>query len=546
MIISFSILAYVVYCFWIAVYAHFMPDAFIIAAVSNKLSFLTPYVDYPPFKNQLAKYILYLPSLLFSKWNYLESLRYLATCFYLANASLIFYFIHSHKLIKKEHYLALLLLFLSPTILETFYYVRIDQITNFFFFLGVFFFYKKNRFHKEVLAPLFFANSFLCSQKVLVLIIPFSIIWFFEEIIERKKGTVYLLKSILYFLIPLCLYIAYWSLRSDLNTVLKAFFLKTSTIKNVVDVYWVEDPVIWFRIIKKNIGIFLFALFGLTTIAIESYKDKSQLKYLIATLTFVILQAMYPVVYNYNMGKVFPVLLFIGIFYIHRHKDQLPTRQFNFLLILLVTIQLFNLSSSFNKGKKIQKHNYDLAQEISQQNPSSYHISGFRILFPTPKTPPNLQWIDRFKLAELLTSSKKELNSIFEDLDNHQVAFWVQSKITNNLLLNDYFANYFYENFTHFYGSIHTRSKKILATQSSFSIPIPGNYKIYSKGAKNLLIDGKEIQNQAVLFLDHSKHTIAFHNKGSIRIQFIPTKIKKRYPEQYSSRTNFFFDFQRL
>lgn len=532
-------LFYLLYCFYIANFAGFMPDAFVGANHDVNLLKLTPYLDYAPFRNLLANYILALPSLISKGWEYLNWVRFIVTVSHLGCAFFLYKTLKNIEVVNSKNWLTFFILLLSPSVLETFFYLRIDLLTNFFFLMGVFFFYRKNSYSREILCPILFANSLLCSQKIVVLMIPFSVIWFFEEIIENKKGIKYFLRSILIFFIPILLYLFFWSLQASFDTVFKAFLLKTSRIKIMLDLYAKEDPLIWWDLIKKNFLLFTIGIFGFASLLVNVFKNKKHVHLLIATLVFILGQIKYPVVYNYNMNKVLPVVYLLALYFFWNHNKHDFSKYFNIFALVVILLQFTLVSFSAHTGKEQQAKDYRMAQEIYKKYPDSYHLSGFYLMFPKELTPHYMGWIDRFRVAELITLSRNETNQFIQELLDHKIVFFVQSVTTNWIRLNPYFREFLTHNFRHFSGSIFTYSIKLLSNQNQVMIPITGNYQILARTGKNVEINGHSYKDRDFITLNAGLLNYSFEEAQHIRLHLHPVS-KEDFAEIVQPPKNFF------
>lgn len=524
---------------FIGLNAHLIPDCF--SGLSATLSLLdhTPYKDFFPYKNLLGKYLFLIPSFILDGWNYILASRIIVISTYILIVTLFLDIVSKKKILAPRNFPAVFFFLLSPTILETFYLIRVDLITNLLFILGVSLYLKEKKYFS-----FFMSLSFLCSQKAAILILPMTLFWIGEEFEKIKLSSKHFFIPFLWFTLPIAAYILFWGTFASPLNVIESLLLMKSQVKENVDAYALSNWQVWIEIIKDNFALGIIFVFCFFHILILSIRKKKNFHYPLAIASVIIIQIFFPVVYEYNMGKVIPILTIVILYSSNILLKKLSLFWmifFKYSLLFLVLIQLMALDTNSFRGILFQKQNFKIVKSIMENYPDSYYFSGFQLLPDQTRSPKSLIWVDRFRRAELITMSQKDKNELFKSLLENKMILYVEGIISNNLFHDKPFRDFFQEYFSHYYGSIHTYSPKLNKTEGQYNIRISGSYQLKSKSTETVSINGVTYQNGQEIKLRAGIIKFKINGLSShVRLKLIPKHNEELLLPQFKDRKGYF------
>lgn len=524
---------------FIGLKAHLIPDCF--SGLSTTLSLLnhTPYKDFFPYKNLLGKYLFLVPSFILDGWTYILACRIIVICTYFLIIILFLNIVSKKKILTPKNYPVVFFFLLSPTILETFYFIRVDLITNLLFLLGVSLYLEEKKYFS-----FFMALSFLCSQKAAILILPMTLFWVGEEFEKIKLSSKHFFIPFLWFTLPIAAYIIFWGTFASPLNVIQSLLLMKSQVKETLDAYALSNWQVWIEIIKDNFALGITFIFCFFHTLILSIRKKKNFHYPLAIALVIVIQVFFPVIYEYNMGKVIPFLTIVILYSSNILLKRLSLFWVIFIrysLLCLVLIQLMALDTNSFRGILFQKQNFKIVESILENYPDSYYFSGFQLLPKQTRSPKSLIWVDRFRRAELITMSQKDKNKLFKSLLENKMILYVEGIISNNLFHDKPFRMFFQENFSHYYGSIHTYSPKLYKIEGQYNIRISGSYRLKSKSTETVSINGVTYQNGQEIKLREGIIKFKINGLSShVRLKLTPKHNKKLLLPQYKDRKGYF------
>lgn len=500
------------------------PDEFHFLHKLRELHFRNPYSQIQPYKTLLGQYFQSIVLLWTTdEWCAISSIK-------LQNAvsvTLVFVwvFFYLRKIFKPEALLlSLALLFAMSTFLERSAELRVDMLTSLAGLIG--FSFLLNR--RLRLAGVFAGLSFLISQKGIYYCIASATTIFLlsfvckEERDLRAQAKIFLIALCL----PLVLYLAYWSSRSNFFDVVEMTFFRHLKLA-FGDIYGFFLRY-WKHTLFRNPIFYLLSLFSLRLLVREVRLKKAgyrELVLLFYSSAIILLSVLHKQAWPYFFVMFLPTLFLLNTYALESLQQLELTKPFrnSCVVILLVfgfLYPLMRVQVVLARENDFQKEMLKVSKRILKENET--YFAGFDFLMTHEQSMHQLSWLDRERLGQLALTPLKETVRRVTKFEKNPPKF-----ILNNYRLKKLsrpYQNFFSKNYTYYYGSINIYAPVVMPEEAGFNLAYAGYYKVVAeqpfqlgRRGTEIVRNGEEFPLGEKLFLTKGWHKI----KTDIALRFI-------------------------
>lgn len=500
------------------------PDEFHFLHKLRELHFRNPYSEIQPYKTLLGQYFQSIVLLwTTNEWCAITFIKLQNAISVILVFAWVFFYLR--KMFKPEALLlSLALLFAMSTFLERSAELRVDMLTSLAGLVG--FSFLLNR--RLLLAGVFASLSFLVSQKgiyyciasvISVLLLSFSLK---EDKEFQAQAKVFLIALCL----PVALYLAYWSSRSNFFDVMEMTFFRH--LKLVFgDIYGFFFRY-WKQTLFRNPIFYLLALFSLRLLVREVRLKKAgyrELALLFYGSAIILLSILHKQAWPYFFVIFLPTLFLLNTYALESWQKLELSKSFRnvCLTILLVfgfLYPLMRVEVVLARENDFQKEMLKISKLILKENET--YFAGFDFLMTHEQSMHQLSWLDRERLGQLAFTPLRETERMVKKFAKKPPKFILKNYRLKKL--SRPYQNFFSENYTYYYGSIHIYAPVVMPEESGFNLAYSGYYKVISerpwrigRGVTEIVKAGEEYALGEKLFLKKGWHKI----KTDIALRFI-------------------------
>ncbi len=490
-------------------------DEFQGAYAVKRFSEGIPYRDFMPYKTVLGYYIQ-LPALMLPGGTWAK-LMYVKTEMTAINTVAIFFacVFLARKFRRSAVVFAALLMVFTSTFLERSGALRVDMITAWFGLFSLLFTLER----RMITAGLLVSLSFLTSQKgIYYALAAGSALFTYWLLCDRTKETfIHMVKYALAAIIPIAVYFGFFGLiGQSMGGVADRVILANKTI--ALESLYVEVKRYWFQTVERNP---LF--YGLTAMALGrlfSRREGGFVEWILWVYgaVFMGLCIWHRQPWPYFFVMVIPIGFVLIASLLHGEAKERGSLSIPFMAIILLVGVAFPLwlrmPVVLDRGNGSQKNTVNVADHVLGDNDPS--LDGIRMMFNNPHPGGRFGWLDRGKLWSLRRTPVAESIELIEKSFPKIVIMNYRIRSFPRALYKHIKKTYW-----RLHGNVFIYSPTIKSGESRVKIRFDGTYRAinFKGGSRIVKIDGNEIKQGELLFLDAGEHAIDSTVKLRLRLE---------------------------
>lgn len=496
-------------------------DEFDGAYEAYRLRHSIPYIHYAPYKTVVGYYVETLPTFFATTvWGRIQAIRIELV---LINAAMLAFAAWYLRRLARPLAIAaaLALLIVCSTFLERSAELRVDMLTGWAGLVSLLLLLDRRYTPAGALAGM----SFLLSQKGAFYLIAGGIALGALLLLERKVRPAALFAATA--TVVIAAYVALWSLVAPMRTVLSATFLGAVNAAAVPN-YEIRARY-WSQVLRRDPMVFILAAIAIWLLL----RSRDHMRKVAAIYAIVVLaQAIaYPQPWPY-----FFVLLFPTLFVLHALLfDQWTPKPAIAGLIVLAGIvyPAHRFVVALSRSSAYQRYNVALASAVLRAGDT--YLAGTDIIHDREQTIPMLSRLDATMLQAVRQMPPASQQFLIAGLERHPPKVVIGNYRIYNLPLP--FREFLVANYARLSGSIWTYAP-IAPADGRLTIAFAERYRVESRSAQSVVIDGRKLPNGGDVMLQAGVHRI--EATGPVRLRLLPLDAERALDPEFVEEQSFY------